>query len=310
MSGDWRHWYQGRHRLKQLQAFCQVARLGNMSRAAEHAGTSQPAVSVQVRALEAEFGVALFERRGPRISLSRAGQSLYDLAIPLVEGMERLLDTFADWHHGVVGDTLRIGAGQTSAAYLLPRYLERFRERYPGINIEMRTGSGRQRLKWLRDYELDLVVGAMDTPPHDIDFRPILRSEFVLVTAMDHPLAGRESVTIEEIADYPFVGHASTQHFGQITATTAQLRGVTLDIGVEIDGWDAITNYVAAGLGVSVVPDLCLSGRDGLRRISLNGAIPSRCYGAMTRRDGLLTPPVRRLLGIIVPELSDTPGER
>ena len=104
----------------------------------------------------------------------------------LVEGMERLLDTFADWHHGVVGDTLRIGAGQTSAAYLLPRYLERFRERYPGISIEMRTGSGRQRLKWLRDYELDLVVGAMDAPPHDIDFRPILRSEYVLVTAMDH----------------------------------------------------------------------------------------------------------------------------
>ena len=135
MSGDWRHWYQGRHRLKQLQAFCQVARLGNMSRAAEHAGTSQPAISVQVRALEDEFGVALFERRGPRISLTRAGQSLYYLAIPLVEGMERLLDTFADWHHGVVGDTLRIGAGQTSAAYLLPRYLERFRERYPGISV-------------------------------------------------------------------------------------------------------------------------------------------------------------------------------
>ena len=310
MSGDWRHWYQGRHRLKQLQAFCQVARLGNMSRAAEHAGTSQPAVSVQVRALETELGVALFERRGPHISLTRAGRSLYDLAIPLVQGMERLLDSFADRHHRVVGDTLRIGAGQTSATYLVPRYLERFRERYPGISIEMRTGTGRQRLKWLRDYELDLVVGAMDPPPNDIDFHPVLRSELVLVTAMDHPLAGRESVTVEEMAGYPFVGHASTQRFGQIMETAAQLRGLTLDIGVEVDGWDAITNYVAAGAGVSVVPDLCLTGRDDLRRISLNGAFRSRCYGAMTRRDGLLAPPVRRLLAIIVPELSDTPGER
>ena len=83
--------------------------------------SSQPAVSLQVRTLEEELGVLLFERRGPRITLTRVGESLYQLAMPLVEGMDRLPNTFAEKHHGVVADVLRIGAGQTSAgSYLLP----------------------------------------------------------------------------------------------------------------------------------------------------------------------------------------------
>ena len=97
--------------------------------------SSQPAVSLQVRNLEQELGFQLFERRGPRISATYAGQALYRLAMPLVQAMDRLPDVFAAQHHGVVSDTLRIGAGQVSAVHLLPRYLERFREQYPEIQI-------------------------------------------------------------------------------------------------------------------------------------------------------------------------------
>ena len=87
-------------RLRQLRAFCHAARLGGISRAAEYIMSSQPSVSVQIRLLEKALGVALFERHGPRISLTRAGETLYARAMPLVEGIDRLPDTSAERRHG------------------------------------------------------------------------------------------------------------------------------------------------------------------------------------------------------------------
>ena len=203
MLDNRQHLHQREHRrdrLKQLRAFCHAARFGNISRAAERILSSQPAVSTQVRTLEEELGVQLFRRDGPRIYLTQFGQNLYKRAMPLVQGMDRLPDTFAEEHYGDVGDALKTGAGKTSAAYLLPEYLERFRAQYPGTRIEIPTGTGQQRIEWLRDYELDIVIAAVDIPPADVDFHPVLTSEPVLITAEDHALARRESVAIEDIA--------------------------------------------------------------------------------------------------------------
>ena len=287
-------------RLKQLRAFCQAARLGSISQAAELVQSSQPAVSLQVRTLEEELGALLFERRGPRISLTRVGESLYKLAMPLVEGMDRLPQTFAEQHHGVVANLLRIGAGQTSGAFLIPKYLKQFRERYPETLIQIRTGTGRERLSWLRAYEVDLVLAAMDIPPPDIEFHPILESGPVLITPLDHPLAGRDSASITEVAAYPFVGHAATQYVRRVAEMILRMHGVAPDVAVEVDGWGVITRYVAAGVGISFVPDLCLGEHDRLWRIPFKGHFPPRRYGAVTRRDKLITLAASRLLRIMV----------
>ena len=197
---------------------------------------SQPAVSAQIRVLEQELGVALFLRRGPRILLTHAGKSLYERAMPLVAGIDRLPYTFAERHYGVVEDVLTIGAGQTSAAYLLPEYVERFREDWPDIPIEIRTASGEQRLRWLRGYEVDLVVGSVDVAPCDVHFHPVRASRFVLVTAADHALAGRTTIGIEEAAAYPFIGHSRTRYVGRLAEIVLRLHGVAPEIVVEVDG--------------------------------------------------------------------------
>lgn len=296
-------------RLKQLRAFCQTAQLGSISRAAEQLMSSQPAVSLQVSALEEELGLPLFDRRGRHMALTRVGESLYQLALPLVQSMDRLPDTFAEQHHGVFTDILRVGAGEVSAARLLPKYLKQFQQQCPGTRIEVRTGTGRERLRWLRAYELDLVVAAMDVSPPDLDFHPVLASETVLITPEDHPLAGRTSVTLKEIAAYPLVGHASTQYTRQVMETILRLQGVAPDVVVEIDGWDAIKDYVAAGIGISFMPDLCLSDHDRLCRIPVKGILPQRKYGAITRRDKLLALAARRFLRIMVRDGSKTRRE-
>ena len=283
-----------------------MARLGSISQAADLLRSRQPVVSAQVRMLEEELGAALFERHGPRISLTRVGERLYERAMPLVMGMDRLPEMFAEGHYGAVADVLRIGAGQASAAHLLPEYLRRFRERYPETRIEVTTGTGRQRLDWLRAHDLDLVVVAMDVPPTDLEFHPICESSPVLVTCNDHPLAGRRRVSVEEITRYPFIGNASARYTSWAVEAILRMHGVAPDIVVEVDGWGTVMRYVSVGIGVSLVPELCLGGDDRLWKIPFKDRFPVRRYGALTRRDSLITRSSRRFLRILVSEPGTT----
>ena len=143
--------------------------------------------------------------------------------------------------------------------------------------------------------------------PPDVDFHQVHVSELVLITADDHALAGRESVRIEEIAAYPFVGHSATRHATRVAEILLRLRGVVLDVVLEVEGWSTIANHVLAGVGISIIPDLCLREHDGLRRIAIADAVPPRRYGAMTRRDGILSAGARRLLSVIAPGGRDAP---
>ena len=289
MVGDEKRLHPRRDRLKQLRAFCHAARLRSISRAAEHIFASQPAVSQQVRSLEEELAVALFERSGPRIALTPAGARLYQLASPLVEGLDRLPDTFIEQHRGISSGVLNVAAGQTTAAMVLPEWLSEFRRRHPDIRVNVRIADGRQRMRWLRAYEVDVVLAAVDLPAPDLDFRPVFSSEVVFITPEDHPLAGREAVDLSEVAAFPAVSHSATHYAGELTDILMRQHGQVAHTVLEVDGWNAITEYVEAGVGVCAVPDICLTERSRVWRIPASRYFPSRLYGVLTRRDEFLS---------------------
>lgn len=278
-----------RDRLKQLRAFCHAARLRSISRAAEQIFASQPAVSQQVRTLEDELAVALFERSGPRIALTPAGARLYQIASPLVEGLDRLPDTFVEQHRGIASGSLNVAAGQTTAAMVLPDWLGKFRHRHPDIRVNVRIADGRQRIRWLRAYEVDVVLAAVDLPPPDLDFRPVFSSEIVFITPEDHPLAGRETVDLSEIAAFPAVTHNASHYASEVTDIIMRQHGQVANTVLEVDGWNAIKEYVEAGVGVSAIPDICISERDRVWSIPASQYFLSRIYGVLTRRDELLS---------------------
>ena len=122
-----RFYYKG-DRLKPLKAFCQAARLGSVSRAAEALFLSQPAVTLQLQALERDLGVALFERIGRRLSLTREGTVLYELARPLIEGLDGLDGEFRSRLKGLQGGELHVAAGSSTILYLLPPLVQAYRE--------------------------------------------------------------------------------------------------------------------------------------------------------------------------------------
>lgn len=270
--------------LKQLRAFCYAARLGSVTKAAERVLSSQPAVSLQIRSLEEHIGVALFDRNGPRIALTPAGRSLCERALPLVEGLDRLPDAFAEAFEGRVG-TLNIGASETTASFLLPRYLAAFGESHDGIEVCVRVGSGTACLSWLRSHEVDIAFTAMDVELPDLEFRVLLTSPYELITPPDHPLSALAHATPHDLGNHPMVAHTQGSYLRTYGEMCLRQHGVAPNIVVAVDGWESIKACVEAGLGVALVPNLCLVERDRVCRVPCEGALPPRRYGYVTRRE-------------------------
>ena len=283
-------------RLKQLRAFCEAAHHGSISRAAERLGSSQPAVSIQVRALEDELGATLFERRGPRIALTRVGRSFYHVAMPLVEGLLRLPALFAEERDGIAPRWLRIGAGEVSAAYLLPGPLEHFRARHPAVRIEVRTGTGPERMEWLRRFELDAALGVVDAGAPGIEFHPLRTSTMVLATPPDHPLAGRGPIEPEVLNRLEFIAPTPAQQARGLQDMLLRVHGVTPRVRVEVDGWGAILNHVAAGIGVAFVPDVAVTASERVATVAVNAHAVQRIYGVAVHRERLMSLAARRFL--------------
>ena len=112
-----RRFYYKQNRLKQLRAFCHAVRAQSISKAADLMHLSQPSVSLRIRALEQEMGTVLFERRGPRISLTPEGRVLYELASPLVEGIDELPEAFAERCGNLDAGEIHVAAGESTILY-------------------------------------------------------------------------------------------------------------------------------------------------------------------------------------------------
>ena len=137
MAVDRKRIYHKRDRLRQLRAFCHAARLNSITRAAEAIGVSQPSVSLHVRELENELEVILFDRSSSGIALTRAGKRFFELAEPLVQGMDELSVTLIEQSDDATPDSIQLAATAVGAACILPPYVKRFRDSWPEIRLEV-----------------------------------------------------------------------------------------------------------------------------------------------------------------------------
>ena len=166
-----RHYYK-QNRLKQLRAFYNTARSRSMSRAAEQMFLSQPSVSLLIQALEKDLQSRLFERQGPKIQLTHEGKMLLELALPLVEGLESLPETFHDRCNNTVSGLLNIAAGESTTLYLLPKIVDHFSRLYPQIQVKLHNVPGREGLAMVMRGDVDMAVGPITQIPDEIWYSP------------------------------------------------------------------------------------------------------------------------------------------
>lgn len=299
-----RFYYKG-DRIKPLRAFCQVARLGSVSRAAEALFVSQPAVTLQLQALARDVGVPLLERSGRRLSLTREGEVLYELARPLIEGLDGLDASFRERLRGLEGGELHIAAGSSTILYLLPPLVKAFRTAYPQVHLELHNVTGLDGLALLRSDAADFAVGSMLDVPRDLDYAPVYRFDAVLIAPPDHPLATKPELRLEDLSPYGLILPPRRLTTYRLVDLVFQQNRVPYTVALEVGGWEVIKQYVAMGLGISIVTGFCLTeaDRERLAIRDVSQYFPARSYGVVMRKGKFLSPQARAFVNLVKPGL-------
>ena len=297
-----KHLSDKRDRLRQLRAFCHAARLRSITRGARHLGLSQPAVSLHVRDLQNELEAELLDRSSRPFSLTRAGETLYEIAMPLVRALDAMPGSLFRGLDKLDSGELRIAAGTVAATYFLPPFLKRFHEEHPDLTLRLMRTPAREGLELLATGGADLLVTTRWADTDGFLYHPVFSCPLVLIVPRDHPLAGRESVGLEEASVWPAIvppRGAYGRHPGE---TLGDRFAAAAGDAMEVPGWDLIKEYVAAGLGVAVVPRLCVVEKDPVLAIPFREDAPCDGYGVFVARDKPLTPQAGRLVEMMAPD--------
>lgn len=299
-----RFYYKG-NRHKQLRAFVATVKLGTLSRAAEALYLSQPSVSLQLQALERELGATLLERRRRRINLTDAGEALYELARPLVEGWDNLDRDFQARVQGLTAGKLTIAAGTSTIQYLLPELVRRYRERHPAVHLQLANVTGKDGMAMLREDKADFAVGSMLDVPRDIAWAPVRQYDPMLILPPGHPLAEKTEVALADLSPYGLILPPQRLSTYRLVDLVFQQNQVPYQVAIEVGGWDVIKEYVAIGLGISIVTGICITEADRQRLVVRNMQrwFPQRSYGVVMRKGKFLSAEARAFIDLIRPGL-------
>lgn len=237
-----------------LRVFRAVAHHLNFSRAAEELLLTQPAVTQQIKALEDEFGVSLFDRGGGRISLTPGGAAL----LPFADRLKTLADEATAAVAAAYGEQageLFIGASQTIGQYLLPIFVASFLHAHPQVRVIVRSGNTDEMLEAL--IRGDIQIALVEGPEHrrDLHIECFMEDHLVLVVPTTHAWAGQQ-VSLDDLRAEPVLmrefGSGSRRILEQ-ALQAAGLRPKELTIRMELNSNEALLNAVEAGLGVAFV---------------------------------------------------------
>lgn len=262
-----------------LRSFLAIARLGSVTEAARSLGLTQPAVTKQIRALEAALGTPLIERLGRGVRLTPAGALLADFGQRGSALFEDYLTALGDLTEAKSG-RLVLGAGVTTSVQHLPPWLREFRQRHPGIDVSIRTGTSRDVEGWVMAAEVDLGFVTSDTRPLELVVRRLFEEEIVLV--VEPGSTSKRSVPLEGLGLILF---PKTTGFRQYLEQRFALRRQAFTVKMETDNVEAIKRFVAVGLGASFLPITTVA--DELRLGSLWRVEP-RGLGKLRRRTAVV----------------------
>lgn len=240
---------------RRLQVFQTVARLLSFTKAAEELHMTQPAVTFQVRQLEEQFNTRLFDRTHNRISLTEAGQRVYECANKIFE-LYAEMDNAVRELTGDVSGVLIIGASSTIAEYMLPELLRDFKKQYPDVTIRLRVANTDGIVSMVENNAIDLGVVEAPVTNKNLVVEECRTDKLVLIVPPDHELAREEVVPVKKIADYPFICReegSGTREVMLESMTRAGISPTDLNLSMELGSLEAIKGAVEAGMGVSVL---------------------------------------------------------
>lgn len=273
-------------KLQQLRYLVEVARHGlNVSEAADALHTSQPGVSKQIKLLEDELGVVVFERSGKRLSsVTEPGKAILAIAERILheaENMKRVGEEYADGESG----SLVIATTHTQARYALPSVVARFVEKHPKVRLSMHQGSPTQIAEWTLKGEADIAIAteALDQYPQLL-MLPCYQWTHCVIAPVGHPVLDGRPLTLAELARWPLITY-DPAFTGRSRINKAFERAqLAPNIVLAAIDADVIKTYVSLGLGLGIIAH---QAYDATRDTGLLALDAGQLFGSNTTRIGL-----------------------
>ena len=259
----------------QLRYVCAIADTGNFSRAAERCQVAQPSLSQQVLKLEEELGTKLFDRLGRSIRTTEAGRAFIPRARAILEQMEAARSTAADQNTDFRG-SVTVGVIPTVAPYLIPSYAAGFAKKYPDAKLRIVEETTSVLVEGLRDLSIDVAILALPLRHKDLELFRFRTEPLYAALSKEHPLASVKSLALKELRGESFVLLRDGHCFRDLSINTCTRARFAPNIAFESGQFSSLLGMVAAGVGVSLVPEMAIDRNVGCRYVRLSDVSATR----------------------------------
>jgi len=251
-------------KLRQLEAIRAVMASGTTTHAAELMGLTQSAVSRLVAQLEEELGLSIFDRRHGRLQITPEGQQFYDVAKKVLAGIDQIDATARDIRTLQAG-ALRILAMPALAYGLLPRTIAKINSRYKQVKISVGVGTRAELEDGIASSQFDVGIATLPVDQQGIETELLCSVNCVGILPLGHPLAKKETISVEDMTDLPFVSMSPGTLFRYKVDELFAMSDIRRGLLVEVPSTIMVCELVASGIGVSIVHPFVAAGfRDNI----------------------------------------------
>lgn len=302
-------------KLQQLKYLLAIVDNGlNITAAADRLYTSQPGVSKQLKLLEEELGMQLFDRRGKSLHrITRAGEQVITRARTIMSEVEQIRSLPADFYKEEEG-VLSVAATNTQARYILPDILRQLRQLYPKVTLNLHQGTSEQIADMMSRNDVDFAIASNSSDCFDSLLRlPGYQWDRVILAPNDHELTKLDrSVTLEDLAAYPLVSYVFSFEGDQSLRETFASQGLNPDIVFTARDSDVIKTYVRMGIGIGIVAGMAYEPHDrqSLTAIPVKGLFPRCTAWVGIRKNTMLRCYMADFLKLFAPHLNSNQIER
>ncbi|WP_019534931.1 LysR family transcriptional regulator [Paenibacillus ginsengihumi] len=269
--------------LRQLQYFVKVARKQHVTQAAEELHVAQSAVSRQIHQLEEELGVELFVQKGRNLQLTPVGKLFLNRVEGILTDLERAVNEIHEFLHPEAGE-IRIGFPHSLGIYLLPTVIAHFRHEHPNVKFRLRQGTYNSLIRDVCKGEIDLAFISPFPKVHErVTGELLLQEELYAILPQGHVLAEYQTIRLEQLKNDSFVMFSEEYSLRSIVLEACAKAGFVPSIGFEGEETDTIRSLVAAGMGVSMLPEMALTEISELQPVKVRVIDP-----VVTRSIGLI----------------------
>ncbi|NOZ10733.1 MAG: LysR family transcriptional regulator [Gammaproteobacteria bacterium] len=255
---------------RRLQVFFTVARLLSFTKAADSLHMTQPAVTFQIRQLEEYFNTRLFDRTHNKISLTDAGEQVYQYADRII-ALYNEMDNEVRRLTGDVMGLLLIGASTTIAEYVIPALLGEFQKQFPEVKIRVRVSNSIGIVHMVENNEVDIGIVESPVSNKNLVVEVCWHDNLVLICPNDHKLAGRTSISAADLVGYPFLCREEGSGTRDVISSYFEENGTSLsqmNIAMEFGSPESVKSAVEAGLGLSIISEATLTKEIGLKTLA------------------------------------------